>query len=173
MASDQGSRTTSMSLQLADVSFDVTGTSLLCHAVVPESWRQRVFDAIHGLSHPGRKPSQRLIAARFVWHGLWKDIRDWVNTYTIWPKRAKVYRHVKAPLEMFEVPEKWFDHVNVDLVGPFPPSRGVTYLLTMVDRTTRWREAVPLASTTTADVARAFIGTWVTLFGAPLDLSSD
>ncbi|CAL9687999.1 unnamed protein product [Knipowitschia caucasica] len=43
----------------------------------------------------------------------------------------------------------------------------------MVDRTTRWPEAVPLASITAADVARAFIGTWVSRFGTPSDLSSD
>ncbi|XP_059927934.1 uncharacterized protein LOC132472359 [Gadus macrocephalus] len=48
-----------------------------------------------------------------------------------------------------------------------------SYLLTMVDRTTRWPEAVPLASTTTSDVARAFIGTWVARFGPPSDVSSD
>ncbi|KAJ8410604.1 hypothetical protein AAFF_G00195080 [Aldrovandia affinis] len=86
---------------------------------------------------------------------------------------AKVHRHVKALFELFEVPEKRFDHVNVDLVGPLPPSRGFTYLLTMVDRTTRWLEAIPLALTTTADMARAFIGTWVARFSVPLDLSSD
>uniref|UniRef100_A0AAV2KH15 Reverse transcriptase RNase H-like domain-containing protein n=1 Tax=Knipowitschia caucasica TaxID=637954 RepID=A0AAV2KH15_KNICA len=54
--------------------------------------------------------------------------------------RAKVHRHTKAPLEPFVVPERRFDHVNIDLVGPLPPSRGFTYLLTMVDRTTRWPE---------------------------------
>ncbi len=43
----------------------------------------------------------------------------------------------------------------------------------MVDCTTRWPEAVPLASTTTADVARAFIDTWVARFGTPSDISSD
>ncbi|KAJ8410267.1 hypothetical protein AAFF_G00202480 [Aldrovandia affinis] len=43
----------------------------------------------------------------------------------------------------------------------------------MVDRTTRWPEAVPLSSTTSADLARAFIGTWVVRFGTPSDLSSD
>ncbi|KAJ8386197.1 hypothetical protein AAFF_G00176210 [Aldrovandia affinis] len=74
---------------------------------------------------------------------------------------------------LLKVPERRFDHVNVDIVGPLPPSCGFTYLLTMVDRTTRWPEAVPLASTTTADVAWAFIDTWVSRFGTPSDLSSD
>ncbi|KAJ8389879.1 hypothetical protein AAFF_G00113480 [Aldrovandia affinis] len=58
-------------------------------------------------------------------------------------QRAKVHRHIKAPLERFSVPERRFDHVNADLVGPLPPSHGYTYLFTMVDRTTRWPEAVP------------------------------
>ncbi|TWW74045.1 Retrovirus-related Pol polyprotein from transposon 297 [Takifugu flavidus] len=56
------------------------------------------------------------------------------------------------------VPERRFDHVYVDLVGPFPPFRGCTYLLTMVDRTTRWPEAVPLQSATSAEVARESLG---------------
>ena len=43
----------------------------------------------------------------------------------------------------------------------------------MVDRTTRWPEAVPLLSTSSAEVARAFLGTWVTRFGVPSDLTSD
>ena len=88
-------------------------------------------------------------------------------------QRAKVHRHTKAPFEPFTVPERRFDHVNVDLVGPLPSSHGFTYLLTMVDRTTHWPEAVPLSSTASSNVARAFIGTWVACFGAPSDLSSD
>ncbi|KAJ8415228.1 hypothetical protein AAFF_G00009260 [Aldrovandia affinis] len=43
----------------------------------------------------------------------------------------------------------------------------------MVDRTTRWPEVVPLSGTTTAEVARGFIGTWIARFGVPSDLSSD
>ena len=186
MAADQATdpdvqayRTAITGLRLQDVAFTDAGTTLLCDVslgqprpVVPSGWRRRVFDAVHGLSHPGRKPSQRLVAAKFVWHGLKKDVRDWVTT-CVACQRSKVHRHTKAPLAPFLVPERRFDHVNVDLVGPLPPSHGFTHLLTMVDRTTRWPEAVPLSSTTTAEVARAFIGTWVARFGAPSDLSSD
>ena len=140
--------------------------------IVPTGWRRRVFDATHGLSHPGSKPSQRLVAAKFVWHGLKKDVRDWATT-CLECQRAKVHRHTKAPLELFPVPERRFDHVNVDLVGPLPSSHGFTYLLTMVDRTTRWPEAVPLTSLASVEMTRAFIGTWVARFGTPSDISSD
>lgn len=58
-----------------------------------------------------------------------------------------MHRHTKTPLAQFVVPEKRFDHVIVDLVAPHPLSHGYIYLLTMVNRTTRWPEAVPLSST--------------------------
>lgn len=113
-----------------------------------------------------------MMSARFVWRGLKKDVRNWANTCIVC-QRSKVHHHVKAPLAPFSVPEKRFGHVHVDLVGPLPPSHGFTHLFTTVDRTTRWPEAVPLASMTSADVARAFIATWVARFGVPSDVSSD
>jgi hypothetical protein len=54
-----------------------------------------------------------------------------------------------------------------------PSSLGLTYLLTMAGRTTRWQEAVQLTAVSTAETARAFIGTWVAQFSNPSDLFSD
>ena len=34
--------------------------------LVPELYRRNVFDVLHGLSHPGKKRTQKLIASRFV-----------------------------------------------------------------------------------------------------------
>ena len=186
MAADQATdsdiqafRSAPTALRLEDVVFDTANATLLCDTstgqprpLVPAAWRRRVFDTIHGLSHPGVKASAKLVGVRFVWPGLRKDVRAWAGS-CVACQRAKVHRHTKAPLAPFVVPERRFDHVNVDLVGPLPPSRGYTYLLTMVDRTTRWPEAVPLSSTTAAEVARAFIGCWVARFGTPGDITSD
>uniref|UniRef100_A0A669EDT9 Gypsy retrotransposon integrase-like protein 1 n=1 Tax=Oreochromis niloticus TaxID=8128 RepID=A0A669EDT9_ORENI len=155
------------------------GPSLLCDVstgrlrpVVPLSWRRRVFDSVHALSHPGVQASVKLVSSRFIWPGLRKSVKDWAAA-CIPCQRAKIHRHTQAPLESFHVPGRRFDHVNVDLVGPLPQSQGFTHLLTVVDRTTRWPEAVPLASTTAAAVARAFLSTWVSRFGPPADITSD
>jgi transposase InsO family protein len=68
------------------------------------------------------------------------------------------------------VPPKKFTHIHVDLVGP---CNGFSYLLTVVDRTSRWLEAIPLTSTTATAVADALVAGWVARFGTPADLTSD
>ena len=74
---------------------------------------------------------------------------------------------------MFNLPGRRFDHIHIDLVGPLPPSQGQTHLLTVVDRYTRWPEAIPLKSTDTESCARALIFHWIARFGIPLDITSD
>jgi hypothetical protein len=43
------------------------------------------------------------------------------------------------------VPAQRFSHIHVDLVGPLPASEGATYVFTVIDRNTRWFEALPLS----------------------------
>lgn len=62
------------------------------------------------------------------------------------------------------------------MVGPLPPVRNQTdpyflpyqYLLTMIARTTRWLETVPLTEITAQNLTTAFINTQVATFGVPL-----
>ena len=56
---------------------------------------------------------------------------------------------------MFTVPPKGFSHIQVDLVGPLPPSQCYTHLFVIVDRTTRWPEAIPLRETASGPCAAA------------------
>jgi Integrase core domain len=79
-----------------------------------------------------------------------------------------------AEVQPIPTPIQRFTHVHVDLVGPLPlSSEGYAYLLTAVDRTSRWFEAVPLRSVTAADVAEGFVATWVARFGVPATITSD
>jgi hypothetical protein len=74
--------------------------------------------------------------------------------------RAKVTSQPAASVQPMEVPAKRFSHVHLDLVGPLPVTEdGSTYLLTMVDRSTRWLDA--------------FIHTWVARYGVPGIVSKD
>uniref|UniRef100_A0A669BQR8 Gypsy retrotransposon integrase-like protein 1 n=1 Tax=Oreochromis niloticus TaxID=8128 RepID=A0A669BQR8_ORENI len=186
MAADQSGdpdilalKSTQTGLILEDRPVQDGGPLLVCDVstsrprpVVPVSWRRQVFDSVHALSHPGVRASVKLVSSKFVWPGLRKSVKEWASA-CIPCQCAKVHKHTKAPLEQFFIPGKRFDHVHVDLVGPLPQSQGFTHLLTVVHRTTRWPEAVPLASTTAAVVAKAFLSTWVSRFGPPADITSD
>ena len=55
-----------LSLFSAGNSTDVSTTGTF-RPVVPSSFRQKVFDMIHGIAHPGMWASRHLILSRFVW----------------------------------------------------------------------------------------------------------
>lgn len=172
-------RTAVTGLTWEEVAVGPSSLTLLCDTstgrvrpLVPSTMRRQVFDTVHSLSHPGANTTVKLISSKFVWHGLAKQVRAWARA-CFDCQRAKVHRHVRAPLEPFSAPARRFDHVHVDLVGPLPPSQGCTHLLTIIDRYTRWPEALPLASTDTESCARAFARHWVARFGVPADMSSD
>lgn len=172
-------RTAITGLRLRQVTMPDGGPELLCDTslqrprpVIPPGFRRRVFDLVHGLSHPSTRVTRELICTRYVWHNMKRDISQWCRE-CLHCQTSKIHRHYRAPVDTIPVPPRRFTHVHVDLVGPLPVSAGFSYLFTVIDRTTRWPEAFPLRDITAASCARAFIGGWVARFGVPLDMTSD
>ena len=139
---------------------------------VPEHFRHIVFNSLHALSHPGVQATQRLVSACFFWPGMNVDVRRWARS-CLQCQRAKVHRHTTTPLDTFNIPDVRFDHVHIDLVDPLPTSHGCTYLLTCVDRFTRWPEAIPIPDSIADTVVQAFISGWVSHFGVPSTITTD
>lgn len=159
--------------------FSVSDGQLLCDVsaatprpLVPLSWQSKVFSAVHELAHPGTKASSRLISAKFVWHGLARDVARWCKQ-CVACQRSKIVRHASRPLVTIPVPELPFSSINVDLVGPLPVSEGFRYLFTVVDRATRWPEAFPVKDMSASSCAAAFVQGWVARFGVPAVVTSD
>jgi len=139
---------------------------------VPLAFREPLIRALHGINHPGVRATTRLVTSSYCWPKMGAAVAAWART-CIPCQRSKVHRHVHLQPEPIAVPIRRFAHLHVDLVGPLPKSSGFSYLFTVVDRTTRWPEAIPLAATTAADCATALLQGWIQRFGVPDTITSD
>jgi transposase InsO family protein len=132
-----------------------------------------VFAAIHGLAHPGIRATRRLVSSRFVWRGCAANAAGWCrNCQTC--QRGKVTRQPAAATKSIPGPERRFMHLHVDLVGPRPTSaEGFKYLFTIIDRSTRWVEAISVKNIEAATIVDALVAGWVSRFGVPAVITSD
>ncbi|GFN91210.1 Pol polyprotein [Plakobranchus ocellatus] len=107
--------------------------------IVPPDFRRSVFEAVYNVSHSGVKPTVKLVSEQFVWHGLRLPVSTWVKECHEC-QSSKIQKHTRAPLQTFTVPEKRSSHIKIDIVGPLPESCGYRYLMTIIDRNTRWED---------------------------------
>ena len=86
---------------------------------------------------------------------------------------SKVQKHTETGPGAFYQPQRRFGHIHVDVVGPLPPSEGRRFIFSVVDRSTRWPEAVPMSDATAGSCAAALLSGWISRFGIPAHITSD
>ena len=147
---------------------------------IPVGLRESIFNSLHALSHPGIKATQKLIKSRYFWPDMDKSIRKLCHECSSC-QQSKIHRHTKSPIQNFELPSARFQTVHIDIVGPLPPVKNdndpyfspYRYLLTCIDRSTRWIEAQPMTEISAQSVASAFVTGWIARFGVPLHVITD
>ncbi|GFS50786.1 integrase catalytic domain-containing protein [Trichonephila inaurata madagascariensis] len=97
------------------------------------------------------------------WPNLRRDVTSW-SRGCIQCRKCKVSRHSPSQIGTFPLVSKRFAEIHLDIIGPLPIASGYRYCVTIVDRFTRWPEALTVmdirAETTATAVYRGWI--WFT-----------
>ena len=145
--------------------------------IVPAKYRRAVFDLGHCEilgGHMGQKKTFDRIQAVFFWPGMGQEINRLVRSCDVCQRTTDKGRVPPAPLQPMPVISEPFERVAVDIVGPIIPraSDGSKYILTIVDFSTRWPEAVALRNIEAVTVAEAMVEVFCRV-GIPKEVLSD
>ena len=137
------------SLQIKGLPVDGTDKMILCdvsqadpRVLLPTDFRRKAFDIIHSLSHAGIKSTTYMMKQKYIWPNLRKDVKQWVSQCQAC-QAVKTKHHTHSSVQSYPPPNQAFDELNIDIIGPLPPSKGYKYILTVTDRFTKgcfqWR----------------------------------
>ena len=150
----------------------VNTTDGVARVIVPNREREMLVRKVHENGHPGIKGTTRALKSQYVWKGMTKDIKEFVENCEKC-KLGKPYFQRGKVQGAYPFAEK-FRHVHMDIVGPLPMAwQGHLYILTIMDRFSRYLVAVPLKGIRAETVVEAFYENWITRFGVPQVVVTD
>ena len=138
---------------------------------LPSILRRQIFDAVHSFSHPSANSTTRLITNKYVWEGMRKDIKKWVRECHKC-QISKISTHVESGIQPYDNVPIRFANIHMDIIGPLPPSDGYKYILTIIDRASRWTEVFPLR-TQSANSCLKYVLQWISRYGLPESIITD
>ncbi len=100
------------------------------------------------------------------------DVTAWARGFLAC-HQGKIHRHARLVPLPIPIPQWHFSHLHVDLLGPLQYTNNFNYIFTIIDRMSKWMEAIPLSETSTAACAKALTFTWISRFGVPQMITSD
>ena len=149
----------------------------LAQVVVPTPLREELVLLAHEgplAGHLGVRKTVARLRFNFWWPGMAASVAGVLKCcHTCQVVGKPNQKPPVAPLHPIPAVQPPFTRVLVDIVGPLPPTRaGNKYLLTLMDVTTRYPEAIPLRSIHTRLVLKSMVG-FFTHFGLPVEVQTD
>ena len=130
--------------------------------VLPFQLRSQVMSLAHESlmgGHLGIKKTFDKVTTSCYWPGIHGDVTRFCRSCDVCQRTVAKDKVTKVPLERVPLIEVSFKPVAVDIIGEIQPTTesGYQYILTMVDYSTRYPDAVPLKSITTEAVAEGLV----------------
>ena len=139
--------------------------------LLPQEQRSLALNLFHHLDHPSARETLRRSSREYYWPRQREQVESFVRTCHPC-QLAKQSKTVNPGVSAFPVPDQRFSVIHLDVVGPLPASDGYKYLLTCLDRTSRWLECFPMASASSEECCKAFLE-WSSRYGLPSLAVSD
>ena len=140
--------------------------------VIPPDFRHDLVSSIHCLGHFGRRRTLKAVSRLYWWKGMPSYVANFVKYCQSCQRNKPCKKAKRQPIKFFATAR--FKIVHLDFVGPFKSSsKGNNYLFTMLDRYSRWIEAIPMRDPTAQSCAQVFISSWVCRHGIPEAILTD
>ena len=145
--------------------------------VVPAECRNAVLCTSHEsplAGHFGHRKTDTRLREHFFWPSVTEDVRHYCRSCDVCQRMCAKGRVSRVPLEPMPIVTEPFSRVAIDLIGPIMPRslQGNRYLLTLIDFTTGFPEAVILKEIDSISVAEALIQIFARV-GIPKEILSD
>ena len=138
--------------------------------------RERLFQLAHdNLGHFGTEKSYGNLRNDFYWPNMRRDLgRGYVPGCTDCQRNKSSTSKPAGPLHPLPIPDKRFDSVAIDFIGPLPIDNGFNTIVTMTDRLGADIQITACKTDMTAeDFAFLFFDRWYCENGCPLEIISD
>lgn len=141
---------------------------------VPAPMREAAMKEYHcrHQHHPGIQRTAAAIMRVFWWPGLRKDVTDFVRNCVPCARAKGGFERLQGFQGALRTSEAC-DVVEMDVIGPLPPSGEYSYILTIVDTLTKYAVATPLTDVTAPSIVRAVLNEWIHRLGAPRTWRTD
>ncbi|XP_061367257.1 uncharacterized protein LOC133310357 [Gastrolobium bilobum] len=129
-----------------------------------------IHEGINGHHMGGKALARKALTAGYYWPTMGEDSKEHVKKCDSCQKHGKLI--LSPPEEMKSISAQWpFFKWKIDLLGPFKAAEGqLKWLIVAVNYFTKWIEAEPVTTITSARVQRFFERNIVSRFGIPAEV---
>lgn len=130
------------------------------------------YDRIRG-GHCGKNRLYAQLRSQFYWRNMSKDVANLVRN-CMQCKRNKPRPATREPMAITETPQKAFDCVIIDTIGPMTKTiYGNIYAITIICDLTKYLITVPIPNKEAKTIAKAIFENFILIYGTPKTIRTD